>query len=135
VEWTEWTAVLFCFLQELPNVKAAGDETGLGRQICWEAASRFGWKFTKVNFGSKKHDLGFALMNQLSIAEKRFPRAHQDIAGDYFALKKSFTGTRWTFSESRNTSNAVSHCDIAWAGALATEAHSQNKCDVGAMVG
>jgi len=31
--------------------------------------------------------------------------------------------------------NAASHCDIAWAGALATEAHNSNKGSVGAEVG
>jgi phage FluMu gp28-like protein len=134
-DWHFLKTVLFCFLQDLSGVRAAGDETGLGRQICSEAAGRFGSRFTPVNFSSKKHDLGFALMNQLSIAEKRFPRSHQDIAADYFALKKSFTGTRWTFSESRNSSNAASHCDIAWAGALASEAHTRNKYETGIMVG
>jgi hypothetical protein len=74
-------------------------------------------------------------MNQLSVAEKRFPRTHQDIASDYFALRKVYTGTRWTFAEGRNTLNAASHCDIAWAGALATHAHAESSnCQVGAAV-
>jgi hypothetical protein len=41
-------------------------------------------------------------MNQLSIAEKHFPRAEQDIPADFFALRKAFVGTRWIFSEGRN---------------------------------
>ncbi len=73
-------------------------------------------------------------MNQLSVAEKRFPRSEPDIAADYFALRKSFTGSKWAFSEGRNTSNPASHCDIAWAGALATHAHTQLRCTVGAAV-
>ena len=64
----------------------------------------------------------FALMNQLSVAEKRFPRSEHDIAADFFALRKYYTGTRWTFDEGRNTFNPASHCDIAWAGALASYA-------------
>ena len=87
-----------------------------------------------VNFASKKSDLGFALMNQLSVAEKRFPRSEQDIAADYFALRKTHTGTKWVFSEGRNLHNSASHCDIAWAGALATHAHTERKCSVGAAV-
>src|SRR5262249_24737778 len=79
-------------------------------------------------------DLGFSLMNQLSVAEKRFPRSEQDIAVDYFALRKSYTGTKWVFSEGRNSHNPASHCDIAWAGALATFAHTERKCRVGAAV-
>ena len=125
--------VLF-FLKNLPSVQAAGDETGLGHQICWEAASQFSGRFLKVNLATKKHDLGFALMNQLSVSEKRFPRSHQDIAADYFALRKIHTGTRWAFQEGRNTLNPASHCDIAWAGALATYAHTEQKCCAGGAV-
>ena len=90
--------------------------------------------FSKVNFSAKKHDLGFALMNQLSVAQKRFPKSEQDIAADYFALRKSYHGTRWIFSESRNSLNPASHCDIAWAGALATHAHTARKVCAGAIL-
>ena len=73
-------------------------------------------------------------MNQLSVAQKRFPRSEQDIAADYFALRKTYQGTRWIFSETRNSSNPASHCDIAWAGALATHAHTANKGSIGVAV-
>ena len=73
-------------------------------------------------------------MNQLSVAQKRFPRSEQDIAADYFALRKTHNGTKWVFSEGRNIHNPASHCDIAWAGALATFAHTERRCEVGAMV-
>jgi phage FluMu gp28-like protein len=133
-DWHFLKTALFFFLQNLRSVQGAGDETGLGRQICWEAAGRFGSRFLKVNFASRKHDLGFALMNQLATAQKRFPRSEQDIAQDYFALRKVHTGTRWTFVEDHNTLNPASHCDIAWAGALATHAHTEIKSSVGAAV-
>jgi len=133
-DWHFLKAVLFFFLN-LPNLRGAGDETGLGHQICWEAHKRFSSRFLCVNFASKKQELGFALMNQLSAAEKRFPQSEQDIAADYFALRKNFTGNKWTFSEGRNTCNPASHCDIAWAGALATEAHSRKKPQVWAYAG
>jgi len=133
-DWDFLKTVLFFFLQRLPSVRGAGDESGLGRQICWEAASQFGSRFLKVNFAAKKQDLGFSLMNQLSVAEKHFPRSEQDIAADYFALRKFYTGTRWTFTEGRNTFNPASHCDIAWAGALASHAHTENKGSVGAAI-
>ncbi len=74
-------------------------------------------------------------MNQLSVAQKRFPKSEQDIAADYFALRKSYQNTRWIFSESRNSLNAASHCDIAWAGALSTYAHTSKKKSIGAAVG
>jgi phage FluMu gp28-like protein len=133
-DWNFLKTVLYYFLRNLKNVQGAGDESGLGRQICWEAASKFGSRFLKVNFAGKKHDLGFSLMNQLHVAEKRFPRAHQDIAADFFALRKVYTGTRWVFNEGRNTLNPASHCDIAWAGALATYAHTQRKSSAGGCV-
>ncbi len=126
--------VLFYFIQHLPNIQAAGDESSLGRQICWEAANQFSSRFEKVNFASKKHDLGFALMSQLSCAEKRFPRSEHDIATDFLAVRKSFAGTKWVFTEGRNSANPVSHCDIAWAAALATHAHTHRRVQAGGMV-
>jgi phage FluMu gp28-like protein len=110
------------FLQKLTSLKAAGDETGLGRQICWTFAKHYPGIFTAVNFASKKHDMGFSLMNQLSVAEKQFPKDQPDIASDYFAMRKIFSGKKWVFTEGRNMLNPASHCDIAWAGALSTEA-------------
>jgi phage FluMu gp28-like protein len=133
-DWHFLKTVLFYFLEHLPHLQAAGDESGLGRQICWEAAGQHGGRFVKVNFGSKKHDLGFTIMNQLSVAEKHFPRSEADVAADYFALRKTHTGTRWAFSEGRNSLNAASHCDIAWAGALATHAHLETPCSSGCAV-
>ena len=132
-DWHFLKTVLFHFLA-LPNIQAAGDESGLGRQICWEAAGKFGSRFLKVNLATKKHDLGFALMNQLSVAEKRFPKSEADIAADFFALRKTHNGVRWAFSEGRNSLNPASHCDIAWAAALATHAHTERKCTVGAAI-
>ena len=134
-DWHFLGCVLFCFLEELPSVQGAGDESGLGRQICWEAANQFGSRFLQVNFASKKQDLGFALMNQLSSGEKRFPRSEADIAADFFALRKHHTGTRWAFSEGRNTLNPASHCDIAWAAALASYADINEPEEVYAIVG
>jgi phage FluMu gp28-like protein len=116
------TALMF-LLRNVRSLQAAGDQNGLGRQICWKAANLFPGRFTPVNFSTKKHELGFALMNQLSLAQKRFPRSEQDIAADFFALRKNFAGQRWVFRESRNLHNPASHCDIAWAAALATDAH------------
>ena len=133
-DWHFLGCVLFCLLEELRPIYAAGDESGLGRQICWEAANQFGSRFTKVNFTAKKQDLGFALMNQLSIAEKRLPRNQPDIASDFFALRKAFSGTKWLFTEGRNSLNPLSHCDIAWAAALATYAHTHPRPQAGAMI-
>jgi phage FluMu gp28-like protein len=133
-DWHFLGSALFCFLENLPSLQAAGDESGLGRQICWEATNQFSSRFLKVNFSSKKQDLGFTLMNQLSAAEKRFPRSEADIAQDFFALRKVHTGTKWIFTEGRNALNPASHCDIAWAAALASHAHTNRPYQAGGMV-
>ena len=133
-DWNFLKTCLFYFLRMVRNLKAAGDETGLGRQICWEASENYRSIFTSVNFASLKHELGFALMNQLATAQKRFPKSHQDIAADYFALRKVFHGSRWIFMEGNNSSNPASHCDIAWAGALATHANSLRRFSAGGAV-
>jgi len=134
-DWHFLKTALFTFMS-LPNIRGAGDASGLGRQICWEAANHFGEnKFFPINFSGKKSDLGFRLMNELATAQKRFPKSHQDIAADFFALRKHFTGSKWLFTESKNAYNSASHCDIAWAGALASEAHAQKRSTAWAMVG
>ena len=124
-DWNFLQTVLWTFLRTLPSLQAAGDETGMGRKICWETAKHFPGQFTPVNFASEKHDMGFALMNQLSVAEKLFPKNQPDIAQDYFALRKIHSGNRWKFTEGRNLLNPASHCDLAWAGALASQADTQ----------
>jgi phage FluMu gp28-like protein len=134
-DWHFLKTVLFWFLHYLKSLRAAGDETGLGRQICWEAAARYGWAFKKVNFSGKKADLGFALMNQLATAQKRFPKSEQDVAADFFALRKLHNGNKWAFSEGANALNPASHCDIAWAGALATHAHGDGNDNIAVTLG
>ena len=74
------------------------------------------------------------LMNQLAVAEKQFPKDQPDIAADYFAMRKIFSGKRWAFTEGRNMLNPASHCDIAWAGGLATKADG-NGTGIIAVVG
>lgn len=121
-DWDFLKTVLWHFHRRLSALQSAGDETGLGRQICWETAQRFPGVFTGVNFASEKHDMGFSLMNQLAVAEKQFPKSEPDVAQDYFGLRKIYAAKRWTFTESRNLLNPASHCDIAWSGALASKA-------------
>src|SRR3954464_504904 len=97
-DWSFLKTALFTFLREQPRCRGAGDETGPGRQICWEAQKAFPGRFLPINFRSKKDDLGFALMNQLAAAEKRFPKSDDDISADYFALRRNFVGKKWIFT-------------------------------------
>lgn len=126
-DWHFLKHALWCFHENLSALQACGDETGLGRQICWETEQEFPGVFEGVNFRSEKHNMGLSLMNLLQANEKLMPSAeeHADIAQDYFSLRKIWGGGRWVFSESRNSLNPASHCDIAWAGALASEANKR----------
>jgi phage FluMu gp28-like protein len=131
-DWNFLKTALWTFMRKLSAVEARGDETGLGRQICWETKGQFPNQFEGVNFSSKKHDMGFTLMNQLSTAEKvlSLDQAHDDIAQDFFSMRKTFSGGRWHFSEGRNNLNPASHCDMAWAGALASEADASKAVEL-----
>ena len=121
-DWHFLKRVLWTFHDHLTALKAAGDETGLGRQICWETKVQYPGVFTPVNFKGNKHKMGLSLMNQLQVAEKQFPKDQPDVAQDYFGLRKIWSSGQWVFSESRNMLNPDSHCDIAWSGALSSAA-------------
>ncbi|MDR2982000.1 MAG: hypothetical protein LBV12_07100 [Puniceicoccales bacterium] len=127
-DWHFHKSAMKTFMRRVAGLSAAGDETGLGRQICWELAQLFPGQFEGVNFARSKHDMGFALMNQLATAEKCWPREWQDVGADYFALRKVHDGKNWRFSEGTNNYNAASHCDIAWSGGLATKAAKAARC-------
>lgn len=124
-DWHFLKTAVAVFLRGLPELVACGDETGLGRQICWELAQEFPGVFVPVNFSREKNRLGFSLMNQLALARRRLPRNHPDIAADFMAIQKRHLNGRWTFHEGRNPLNPASHCDIAWAAALAGRAHEE----------
>lgn len=135
-DWHFLENALRFFLERLSAVRGCGDETGLGRQICWETAQDFRGVFSGVGFRHKKHDMGLALMNELQAHSKQFPAAteHADIAQDFYSLRKIWSGGRWVFGEGRNTLNPASHCDIAWAGALASHADAINQAEVAAFL-
>lgn len=124
-DWDFLRTVLYWFLRHTSSLIAIGDETGLGRNICWDAAKKFPGIFSSVNFKTAKHDMGFALMSQLQVSEKQWPKKEADIGADYFALRKLVSAGVWKFSEGVNQLNKHSHCDIAWAGAMSTRAATQ----------
>lgn len=133
-DWDVHQCAVRLFMRTVAGLSACGDETGLGRQICWTMMKEFPGQFEGVNFSSEKHDMGFALMNALSVGEKQFPREWQDVAADYFALRKTHTGKKWIFSEGTNNHNAASHCDIAWSGALAQRANQRGMRITSALI-
>lgn len=123
-DWDFHTTALHWFLSTFPAITGRGDETGLGRQICWTAANTFPHQFEGVNFRGNKHNMGFELTAQFASGERRIPEDEPDVAQDFFALRRSWQGKSWIYTESSNPLNPASHCDIAWAGALAHEARN-----------
>lgn len=136
-DWAFIKSALFAFSNHLHSWKGSGDETGLGRQICWEWHANYGDRVRCVNFGTEKATMGTRLMNELAETKKRFPKNQPDIASDFFALRKHHTGGnpgKWVFSEGNNALNSHSHCDIAWGGGLSSDANA-NQTNMGADVG
>lgn len=121
-DWSFHGAATRFFMSKLTSVRGAGDETGLGRQTCWELATKFPNQFLPVNFASEKHDMFASTMNRIAGVEKRFPRDQEDIAQDFFAFQKILVNRKWTFVAGKNPLNEASHGDIATGGTLADRA-------------
>jgi REP element-mobilizing transposase RayT len=58
----------------------------------------------------------------------RFNRRHKEFGHVFPGRYKSL------IVDGSGNGNPASHCDIAWAGALATHAHTERKCSVGPAV-
>src|SRR5512140_3813342 len=86
-----------------------------------EKSVRIGWTYAD-GFKNVRKRLWLKNRDYL-FATKDYASALEYVRQCYCALKKTFSGNRWAFGEGRNSLNAASHCDIAWAGALATHAH------------
>lgn len=125
----EWTMqILFA---KLPGeVKGAGDETGLGRQICWNMAKLHHGRFTPVNFSGKKQAVGIALMTQLSGNLCELSSDHPDVTNDIYCIRKGIRGDQVYFFESRNDLIPESHADIGWSKALAAYVDVVNESDL-----
>lgn len=122
-DWNFLTAALNWFMEELPDARGAGDKTGLGRQICWQAEQAFPGRFVGVPFTAPgKSALGTRLMNQLTAGERGLPVGEADVAMDLFSLQKSVRSGQVAFDAVQNPLNAASHCDMAWSAALSGEA-------------
>lgn len=124
-------------MTQLSDIHMRGDETGLGRSTCWEFAARYPQRFAGLGFSKEKVNLGTLLMGRLAEMGMIMPDSivHQDIPADFFALRKVMQGGKVIFSEGPNEFNDASHCDIAWAGALACRAEADSGQAFGAATG
>lgn len=125
-DWHVIKNVVRTFMKHLPAILGAGDETGLGRQICWEMSTEFIGRFEGINFSSSKQDMGISLMSAISEQNFILPDDNDDIAQDFYSIRKNWTGGKWVFSATQNILNEASHADIAWSGALALKADENN---------
>lgn len=117
-------------MQERPTAVAAGDKTGLGMQICEDLVERFGGaRFVGINFGAAKPDLGTRLSKTFESGAQDLPKGERwaDVYQDLSGIRvEPLPSGRLHFYESRNPLNKDSHCDMAWACALALAAAAEN---------
>jgi phage FluMu gp28-like protein len=131
-------AIVEGIMRACPRMVGAGDKTGLGMQICEELTEALGnTRFVGINFGQQKGALGTKLTQVFEDGRCAIPaeREHDDIAFDIAALQKaSLPSGRAYFEETANPVNKLSHCDIAWAIALALFVGDEEKTNVGIAI-
>jgi phage FluMu gp28-like protein len=133
----DWDVMQWCLeilMAKLPGeVVGRGDETGLGRQICWNLSKLFYGRFEGVNFSARKSDIGVALMSQLAAHRSELSPDHPDITQDLYCIRKGIKEDRVYFFESKNDLLPASHADIGWSSALAAYADLDQSTDVWVM--
>jgi len=107
-------------MRQLRGMTGAGDSTGLGLQVCEELSDMFVGRFEMVNFSTFKPHIVGRLRGAYQDGRKIIPREPEDIAYDARGILCQTNGTRMTYTESKNPANENSHCDLAYADALAT---------------
>lgn len=133
----DWDIMQWCLeilMAKIPGeVVGRGDETGLGRQICWNLAKLHHGRFEGVNFSSKKSDIGAALMARLAARQSELSAAHPDVTQDIYSIRKGVKGDRVFFFETKNELLTESHADIGWSAALASYADIDQSTEIWVM--
>lgn len=122
-------AIIDGILTRNPQASGLGDSTGLGMQVCEELEDKFGkHRFAGVNFGSMKGELGSKLTRAFEDSQIILPSGteNDDIAYDIRGIRtEPLPSGRIRYFESSNPVEKRSHCDIAWALALANYAAAE----------
>ncbi|HRQ87220.1 MAG TPA: hypothetical protein PLA50_00360 [Bacteroidia bacterium] len=130
----DWDVMQWCLeilMARMPGeVRGRGDETGLGRAICWKLSKLFHGRFEGVNFTSARRDLGTALMERLAARRLVLSPEHPDIVQDIYCLRKGVKGKEIVWFEVKNDLLPESHADIAWSAALAAWADMDGGSEV-----
>jgi len=116
-----------------------GDATGIGMDSNETLRGLFGPRWEGVEFTSKsKAELGSMLATTFDEGGQAIPPIDGEfkyIATDIYAIQKETSGPseRLKLVESDNPLLHESHCDIAYAGALALKAGTLNSMNIGAI--
>jgi len=122
-DWHFLETALDWFLQR-PGMRGAGDSTGIGKQITWNASQKFSGSFIGVPFNlTSKARMGLRLMMQLQNGTRLIARgeSNADISMDIFSLQKKTRDNTIIFNATKNSLNAASHCDMAVSAWLTPE--------------
>lgn len=118
------------YFMDVPGMKGAGDATGLGKQITWEASQDYSGRFIGVPFTvGNKSRMGTRIMTQLQNGDRRLATGNDDVAMDIFSVQKKSEGSQVTFTTTANPLNAASHGDMFWSAALSSEIDLESEGD------
>ena len=121
-------AIVEAAMDAKANAVGCGDATGLGMDSNETLHTRYGDRWGPVTFtASAKRDMASGLATAFDDGELRLPPMdgdHKFIATDLYALQCDRSGAGLKLIESENPLLPESHCDIAWAAALARKAGS-----------
>jgi len=115
-------------LDRYPRAVGCGDATGLGMDSNETLATAYGSRWQPVTFTQKtKRELGSGMMTafdegSMALAASAVQGEHKFVATDIYALQKQGDKANLIISEGTNPLEPDSHCDIAWAAALAIRA-------------
>jgi phage FluMu gp28-like protein len=128
-DWHFLKSALFWFLSQ-PGMKGAGDSTGIGKQITWEATQAFSGSFIGVPFTpTSKSRMGTRLMTQLQSGERRLATGNDDVAMDIYSMQKTTQGSQITFTATANPLNPASHGDMVCSAMLTPEIDLEHGAD------
>ena len=106
-----------------------GDSTGLGMDSNEALEHTYRDRWEGVNFGgARKRELASNLATAFIDRQQTIPSLagpHKFVATDLYAVQKDETGGQLALDETDNPLLPESHCDIAWAGALARKARAK----------
>ncbi len=110
---------MYAIMDALPVV-GAGDETGMGGPNCEALKTRYPDRFKGLNFSSVKTELGTLMTEIFEQGRQDIPLTPAEIGADLAAIRKDTSmNSKRIFSERANDLNPDSHCDMAWACAMA----------------